>query len=367
MSAYIILIVYILLLWCVTKKGTVLYTVGNVKSEGSNFFLLMSFLAAFLLSALRNKAVGVDTVNYIKYYKAVQELSWGDLIKGEWDHHFFTTEKGFMILEKICGDLMLPTQLFIALCAGIFVYGIYKLVSAYIESNVVVSAFSFLAVGSYLLSINVLRQGIGVGLCCIAWVELKKGNWKRFVIGVLLACTFHVSCCVFFLAFIFEKIPAGRKSIIISTIVMMVFGFVGATVLPIILRWFPVYVVRYGNGRWKINAANGIVVVWVVVLAIILLSAFRLDWSKKEYHIDFEVMLFSLCYVSINIIGLSFDGAQRLSMLFQPFLILLFSKSCGLWGGATKSIYTTGVVAGMIVLFLKAASTAQYAYLPFWA
>lgn len=198
MSAYIILIVYILLLWCVTKKGTVLYTVGNVKSEGSNFFVAMSFLAVFLLSALRNKTVGVDTVSYIKYYETVQELSWEGLIKGEWNHHFFTTEKGFMILEKICGDLMVPTQLFIALCAGIFVYGIYKLVSTYIESNVIVSVFSFLAVGSYLLSINVLRQGIGVGLCCIAWVELKKGNWKRFVIGVLLACTFHVSCCVFF-------------------------------------------------------------------------------------------------------------------------------------------------------------------------
>ena len=148
---------------------------------------------------------------------------------------------------------------------------------------------------------------------------------------------------------------------------MMVVGFVGAAFLPIILRWFPIYAVRYGNGRWKINEANGIVIVWVIVLAIILLSAFRLDWSKKEHYIDFEVMLFSLCYVSINIIGLSFDGAQRLSMLFQPFLILLFSKSCGLWSGATKSIYTTGVVAGMIVLFLKAASTAQYAYLPFWA
>lgn len=111
---------------------------------------------------------------------------------------FFTTEKGFMILEKICGDLMVPTQLFIALCAGIFVYGIYKLASTYIEGNVIVSVFSFLAVGSYLLSINVLRQGIGVGLCCIAWVELKKGNLKRFVIGVLLACTFHVSCVSFF-------------------------------------------------------------------------------------------------------------------------------------------------------------------------
>ena len=188
MSAYIILIVSILLLWCVTKKGTVLYTVGNVKSEGSNFFVFMSFLAVFLLSALRNKTVGVDTVSYIKYYEAVRELSWGGLFKGEWDHHFFTTEKGFMILEKICGDLMVPTQLFIALCAGIFVYGIYKLVSTYIESNVIVSVFSFLAVGSYLLSINVVRQGIGVGLCCIAWAELKKGNLKRFVIGVLRRC-----------------------------------------------------------------------------------------------------------------------------------------------------------------------------------
>ena len=47
MSAYVILIVYILLLWCVTKKGTVLYTVGNVKSECSNFFVFMSFLAIF--------------------------------------------------------------------------------------------------------------------------------------------------------------------------------------------------------------------------------------------------------------------------------------------------------------------------------
>lgn len=90
---------YIVTLVC-NKKGTVLYTVGNVKSEGSNFFVAMSFLAVFLLSALRNKTVGVDTVSYIKYYEAVQELSWGGLIKGEWNHHFFTTEKGFMILEK---------------------------------------------------------------------------------------------------------------------------------------------------------------------------------------------------------------------------------------------------------------------------
>mgnify|MGYP004620963305 CR=1 FL=1 len=366
MITYIILVIYILLLWRLTKKGTVLYTVGNFKSEGSNFFMLMSFWGIFLLSALRKDTVGGDTISYVKYYKAVNELSWSGLFKGEWDHHFFTTEKGFMVFEKICGDLMMPTQLFIALCAGVFVYGIYRLVITQTKNDVLISVAVFLAVGSYLLSLNALRQGMSIGICCIAWTELKRGNWKRFVVGVLFACTFHISCCVFFLALIFEKIPVGKKTILISAVAMVIFGFVGASVLPFILRWFPVYAVRYGNGRWKINEANGIVVVWGIVVAIILAYAFWQNWDAKENHIDFEIILFSLCYVSINIIGLSFDGAQRLSMNFQPFLILLFNRFGQIWKGTTKNIYTIGVVTGMIVLFLKAASTSQYVYLPFW-
>lgn len=367
MNAYVFLICYIIFLWCITKKGTVFYTIGNMQYERRNLFMMMSFFTIFLLSALRNETVGVDTVSYIKYYNAVKELSWKSLFDGGWNHHFFTTEKGYMIFEKICSDLMIPTQVFIALCAGIFVYGVYKLSQNYVKENVLLSVFSFMAIGSYLLSINVLRQGIGVGLCCIAWIELKKGNKKRFIIEVLLACTFHVSCCVFFLALLFEKISASKKNVIISTVGLIAFGFIGATVIPFVLRWFPVYAKRYGNGRWKINAANGIVVVWIIVIAIVIALALKKDWSVKENHKDFEIMLFSLSYVCINIIGLSFDGAQRLSMLFQPFLILLFDESCGLWQGRTKSVYTAGVIAGMLMLFIRASSTAQYAYLPFWA
>lgn len=328
--------------------------------------MTMSFLAIFLLSALRNETVGVDTISYIKYYNAVKELNWNSLFSGGWDYHFFTTEKGYMIFEKICGDLMVPTQVFIALCAGIFVYGIYKLTENYVKESVLLAVFSFLAIGSYLLSINVLRQGIGVGLCCIAWIELKKGNKKRFVIDVIFACLFHVSCCVFFVALLFEKIPANKKSVIISTVGLIVFGFIGATAMPFVLRWFPVYAIRYGRGRWEINKANGIIVVWIIVIALVIVLAFKKDWRKKENHRDFEIILFSLCYVCINIIALSFDGALRLSMLFQPFLILLFDESCGLWKGKTKCIYIAGAVVGMILLFAKASSTAQYVYLPFW-
>lgn len=367
MSAYIILIFLVLLFWGMTKKGIVLCTKGNLDGNKMNLFAVLSFGSAFVVSALRNESVGADTINYIRYYKEVGKLRWSGLFNGGWNHHFFTTEKGFMIFEKICNDFMIPTQLFIALCAGIFVYGVYKLEKNYSKNSELLSVMSFFAVGAYLLSINALRQGIGVGLCCMAWVELKRGNWKKFIIEVLLACTFHLSCSVFFLVLVFERIPAEKKSLMISTIGIMFFGFFGAAVFPFILRWFPVYAARYGKGRWKINEANGIVAVWVAVVIIVILAAFLKDWSEKESHIDFEIMLFSLCYVAINIIGLSFDGAQRLSMLFQPFLIVFFDRSCSLWRGLTRNIYMAGIIVGMLIIFTRAASTAQYVYLPFWA
>ena len=367
MNVYIVLILYVMFLWCAIKNKEILCTMGKIECKRINVFAVLSFSALFFISAMRGKTVGVDTINYIEYYKLVGKLKWSGLLKGAWDHHYFTTEKGYMIFEKICGDLMIPTQVFIALCAGIFVYGIYKLVENYVRESTLLAIFSFLAVGSYLLSLNALRQGIGVGLCCMAWIELKKGNVKRFIVEVLLACTFHVSCCVFFLALLFEKIPASKKSVIILTAGLIAFGFIGATVIPFVLRWFPLYARRYGNGRWKINEANGIVAVWIIVIAIVVALALRKDWSAKENHKDFEIMLFSICYVCINIIGLSFDGAQRLSMLFQPFLILLFDESCSLWQGKTKSVYTAGVIAGMLMIFIRASATAQYVYLPFWA
>lgn len=366
MNAYVFLILYIIFLWLATKKGKVFCTINLRKQKKINFFTALAFFACFFLSSVRNKSVGSDTINYIDYYKKVGMLSWKGFIRGEWNNRYFTTEKGFMIFEKICGDLMIPTQIFIALCAGIFVYGIYKLSENYVKESVLLAAFSFLAVGSYLMSINALRQGVAVGLCYAAWVELKNGKKKRFIVEVLLACTFHVSCCVFFIALIFEKISAGKRKALILTAGSIIFGTVGASVLPLVLRWFPIYSDRYGHGRWKINEANGIVVVWGIVIAIVIALALKKDWRKKENHIDFEIMLFSLCYVCINIIGLSFDGAQRLSMLFQPFLILLFDKSCGLWHGKAKSVYTAGVVAGMLLLFIRASSTAQYTYLSFW-
>lgn len=99
-------------------------------------------------------------------------------------------------------------------------------------------------------------------------------------------------------------------------------GVVATGAMTYLLSWFPVYK-RYGIGIWKINKANGIILAWIAVILVILLSIFLKDWRQEENHIDFEILLWGMCYVCINVIGLSLYGAPRLAFTF-----LLFWCSC---------------------------------------
>lgn len=362
MKAYMILVAFIFICWCVTKGGCLVCKIGKGKEKRWNLFLVLSFFAAFLLAALRSDSVGADTWNYIRYYGCVGDLNWGGLLDGTWEHNFFTTEKGYMILEKLCSDLGIPAQLFLAMGAGIFIYGVYRLAVCYAEKHLLLAVCCFLAVGGYLLALNAMRQGIGIGICCLAWCELKSGHTKRFITEVLLACTMHISCAVFFIAFLFDRIPASKKIATLALTVSLVFGAAGAEAMTYILRLFPMYENRYGVGIWKINEANGIILVWIASVLIILLTIFLKDWKKKENHVDFEILLWGMCYVCINMIGLSFDGAQRLAFAFSPFLVLLFARSCLLLKGKVRYFYSAGLTLCMLLVFFKAASTPQYVY-----
>ena len=173
MSAYIFLAGSIFILWCITKGGNIVCKLSHARNEKWNLFLSLSFFASFLLMAVRGISVGADTISYVKYYDCMRDLDWSELFTGGWNYHFFTTEKGFMILEKICNDLEIPTQMFLAICAAIFIFGVYKLAENYIGEYKLVAVYAFLALGGYLMAMNVMRQGIGVGICCLAWHELQ--------------------------------------------------------------------------------------------------------------------------------------------------------------------------------------------------
>lgn len=359
-SIYIIEIIIILILSIAFNFH---YILKRLKKE---YFLVVAMFIAFFVSALRGTSVGADTVSYKRYFEIIDKLSWKEALETVFVRKWYSTEIGYTILQKIVGIFFNHSQWIIAVCAGIYSYCMYYFIKKACKDKVM-AMFVFLCTGSYLLSFNLMRQALGVGLSCVAWIMLKENRNKIAFLLLMLACSFHISSIVMFVVFIIENIPASRKMFGIIGIGMLLFISFGTVILNFVLKFFPVYQARYGIGRWDVGSINGILILWIIILALILLILWKTDWKVEKKHIDFEIIIYSLVFLMVNIVGQSYDGFARVSMFFQPFLIVLFDMAEQRFKGITKQIFVTGVIISCSLLFLKMASTAQYEYNFFFA
>ncbi len=366
MTVYLGLSIWILIVWAVTRCGRIYAVCGADKYRfRTNVFLAGTFFPAFLLMGARGESVGTDTSVYLTYLSGIAQLKWKTFFSGGWDRQFCTSEKGFMVFEKILSYFTVNGQWLLILCAAIYIWCIYRFVRHF-NHHLLTAVATFLCVGSYMPAMNVMRQCVAVGFCCTAWVCLQEKGYKKAVLWILLACTFHRSSAIFFAMVILKKIPANRKVFLLAAAAAAAFSVWGSRIIYWVIRFIPVYAARYGRGRWEISTANGIKVLWFIIALIIIELAFTTDWKNSENHIVFEIMLCSMAYLGINIVGQSFDGFDRLAIFFQPFLILLFEAGGKCFEKKTSRLYYTGVTASMLLLFLRVSSTAQYQYTPFW-
>ncbi len=365
-TVYLCLLIWVSVLWAVTRCGRIYVYSRTAKCHfRTNLFLVSAFFSAFLLMGIRGDTVGKDTAVYKGYFLGVSQLKWKTFFSGGWDKQFCTTEKGFMIFEKILSYFTQNGQWLLIMCAVIYMCCIYCFVKQF-HVHLLTAFVSFLCVGSYLPAMNVMRQAVAVGMCCMAWIHLQKKHNRKAIFWILAACTFHRSSIIFFVTMLLKKIPANKKNFLLAAIATAAFSIGGRGIVYWVITFIPVYAGRYGRGRWEITSANGILILWFIIAMVIVELAFTTDWKNRENHIIFEVMLCGMAYLGINILGQSFDGFDRLSIFFQPFLILLFEYGGKCFEHRISRMYYTGVAVSMMMLFLRLSSTEQYQYIPFW-
>ena len=184
----------------------------------------------------------------------------------------------------------------------------------------------------------------------------------------VLAVLFHISAIIFpVLLIVLHFLPHNKKWYFIVLAVCTVFVTFLRPAMDLILRFFPVYDLRYGHGRWNIVGVRGMIVVWVLIAGICIYQCLTTNWKDVQNHRKFEVLVFSTLYIAFNIAGLLFDGLQRMPIYFSPFLILLFEDSFELFEGRSRQIYRITLILVFSVLFIRSSTTAQYAdYQFFW-
>ncbi|MGG5794598.1 EpsG family protein [Bacillus nitratireducens] len=181
----------------------------------NQFLILMAALSLILVSGLRNN-IG-DTYFYMHAYN-VTEFNW--------EHIQNNKDKGFYIFQMILKGYTDDPQAMVFITALItnvlIVFTLYKY-SRLVE----ISLYVYITSGMYLVSMNGIRQYLAAAIIFAATKYIFDGNWKMYILIVLIASTFHQSVLVLIpLYFLIRRRAwSGVTFLLLFLAVLIVVGF----------------------------------------------------------------------------------------------------------------------------------------------
>jgi len=312
------------LCWKLQKPGVI------VTVRTRRFFLLLSFLPLFLVSALRYQ-VGGDYVGYERIFKNVSEGA------------EIYAEPGFGLLNWLVVCYSENIQWVYALSAlitlGLIFWGVYRE-----SASPVLSIFLFTAMGYFFSSFNILRQFIAVAILFAALPLLRERKLLPYLLLVALAMTFHKTAVI--MLPLYFLLPLRLKHSYMTVLAVM-----GLCLLPLRDRLTPVLVdVFYPQyaGTALIKPLSPYELLYYLLVfggLFLLASRYRqrllCDLTGQIlYNALYITVLFYLCFSFVPEIN-------RVALYTEIYVILLIPRLIqGEPDGKVRRLYTALCVAG---------------------
>ena len=157
--------------------------VGSRRWSQSTVVALLLFFTLFI--GLRYE-VGADWENYLFSLKNVQGISFGDVLQQE--------EAGYALFNWLGANWGGSLFLVDTLCALIFSFGLLSFCRAQPRPWLALTlAFPYLIV---VVAMGYSRQGVAIGLECLALLALERDRLLWFLGWVALAATFHKTALI---------------------------------------------------------------------------------------------------------------------------------------------------------------------------
>lgn len=327
MAIYFILLLLIILLPMVIQKIKIKQT------QAKKLILWTSFIAVFLLFALRNVSVGRDVVAYENAYKMTQQVKWNDF-----DYIYF--EVGYILLMKICIGLGMPFQLFLAMVSLMIIAPIFLFIKQF-SKNPTLSILIWICYIYFEFCLTGLRQALAMSIVLIGikyLLSAKKYPLIKFSLLVILASLFHKGALIAFaiLAILYVK---KLWHAIIALLGALVVLFVFRSSLFVLMK----DLFEKDSFNTSAEIYIGANIIFLVLIAIFMIFVFTLNKeenllyqdtllgdgkakTKSNFNINFLLLKM---YLTSIIVALFFgmETSARSYMFFNQAIIVLLPNS----------------------------------------
>lgn len=269
-------------------------------------FMGLSVLPLAIISAVRY-GVGTDFYSYRRTYN---RMNFGGVI----------TERGFVLLLEGLHKISDHEQIFFIVTSFIFcmiyIYVIYKN-----SLNPVYSIFLFVVNGDYFMSMNTIRQAIAVAIILLALPYVKTRNWKRMLIIVFIASTFHMSAWFFVLFYLLataEWKPIMYFNTVLATFILS--NLVKVLIVPF-LQKFTTY------GRFFLETSTYVEsnVDWVrffIYMSFFAFMSYQYGIVRENANLK---MMYSAVWMALVIVALGVAmprNAIRVALYMNPIIAI---------------------------------------------
>ena len=291
--------------------------------------------------------VGTDYRLYTQYFKAVmagRKSVWGSSV--EIDKGLFYFNKFLQLFTDDSQSFFVVSSVFIYF--AIFIY--IKKSRKYMTFPILL----FFVSGLFFTSLNVIRQFIAFALVLLFWKKLENGRYWLYIIGCVLACTFHLSAIILAFICIFTKLELSKGSfiryILYTCLLMPIIGIVANLIVK-----YTRYSYYLSTKLYKIDIdITGIV--YAILITLIVMTVYD-DLASIKNGYMYCLMLFF--YDAVVVCSFFIPLANRMAIYFK-FFVFVDVLPIALSLINNKRIRT--VMSIGVVLFFFSATVYLYMY-----
>ncbi|GAF67000.1 hypothetical protein BTS2_3908 [Bacillus sp. TS-2] len=263
------------------------------------FFVGIAIACLALISGLRNN-IG-DTYYYMHSYREF-DFTW-DNIGSSGDFGFNMLQ---MLLQQWTKDpqlLLITTAVLTNLFIGVTLYKYSRLIE--------LSLYAYITMGYFLVSMNGVRQYLAAAIIFAATTYLLKGDWKKYMLVVLIASTIHQTALILIpIYFIVRRSAWSKMTLLMLTFtILIVWGFNGFMELLFSL----IEGTKYAG--YRDFQEGGASLIRVIVAAIPLGLAFLGREKLKELFPQSDII------VNMALLGVIFMMISTQNWIFARFSI----------------------------------------------
>lgn len=336
----------ILLALCLLNLGTIF------APNARNYAYWVALVFLFLFSAFRLE-VGCDWTGYLNIFQLSDQTPWQILV--------LAFDPGFMLMNKLVVALGLPYT-FVNVASSVVFFGGIHFLAKQQPNPLAFLTFTF-PVMILNLPMSALRQGMAVGLICMAFVFFIRNQKVRYLILVILASSFHSSAIIFVVFIPLAGAEFTRKKLAIFFTLMVV--------VVVFLAMRPVgqqAIERYVDSTRQSNGAI-FRILYLAIPCLFFLIFMRKAWKERSPQDYTLVVMGSLMFfLSAAVVAISTTVGDRLAYYFYPIQAIILARMPVFYSERQDGFIVGGFFALMFIFFIAWASMSdlfQLCYVPY--